>query len=216
MASPFFGKNSELCLAMLLFLVSRNLNLSARSRTSPRGPRLTQHVVTRVAGQIDLEAKNHCRATSWYYQGQRCASSVCRASFSPAVQQHRPPPSQPRISTVRCISPASSTAVAVQPLLPRKSPACRAVAPPAALKPRLPRRSHVLFHCYAGPSDPPPAAATTTGPGRRRRYCRRRPRPGSRSGQRPRRRRRRLRLPARVGGAGRPAPTGAQWGRRVP
>ena len=60
MASPFFGKNSELCLAMLLFLVSRNLNLSARSRTSPRGPRLTQHVVTRVAGQIDLEAKNHC------------------------------------------------------------------------------------------------------------------------------------------------------------
>ena len=32
MASPFFGKNSELCLAMLLFLVSRNLNLSARSK----------------------------------------------------------------------------------------------------------------------------------------------------------------------------------------
>ena len=60
-AWPFFGKNSELCLAMLLFLVSSNLNLSSRSRTSPR---LTQHVVTRVAGQIDLEAKNHCRATS--------------------------------------------------------------------------------------------------------------------------------------------------------
>ena len=183
MASPFFGKNSELCLAMLLFLVSRNLNLSARSRTSPRGPRFTQHVVTRVAGQIDLEAKNHCRATSWYYQGQRCASSVCRAAFPPAVQQHRPPPSPPRISTVCCIkrgqqhgSPArrAKGPPAAPQLRPqRKSPVCRAEVPStaprppgaspaaqlpcphAAQQPRTPRRSTVRCAEAAQQFHPP-------------------------------------------------------------
>ena len=159
MASPFFGKNFELCLAMLLFLVSHNLNLSARSRTSPRGPRLTQHVVTRVAGQIDLEAKNHCRATSWYYQGQRCASSVCRASFSPAVQQHRPPPSPPRISTVRCISPVSSTAAppaAQKARPPRRSSARSAKAPSTAPKSRL---IQLLCGLPIPPLPPPPPPA---------------------------------------------------------
>ena len=176
-------------------------------------PRLTQRVVTRVAGQIDLEAKNHCRATSWYYQGQRCSSPVCSGASSPAVQQHRdcPPPSPPRISTVRCISPASSTA-----------------APPAAQKARPPRRSSAR-------SAKAPSAAPKSRPIQllrgsfRSPPCRRhRHRPGpspsllpspSPPGQSPRTaaqaakakaasRRRRAR-------GSRPAPTGARWGRRV-
>ena len=179
-------------------------------------PRLTQRVVTRVAGQIDLEAKNHCRATSWYYQGQRCSSPVCSGASSPAVQQHRdcPPPSPPRISTVRCISPASSTAAppaAQKARPPRRSSARSAKAPSAAPKSRpiqLLRGSFRSPPCRRHRHRPGPSPSLLPSPSPPGQSLRTARTVAQAAKTKAASRRRRAR-------GSRPAPTGARWGRRV-
>jgi hypothetical protein len=123
--------------------------------------------------------------------------------------------------------PASPTFPPPGPPWPLSPQGCQAAALVAPLCfPSLVTPSHQfdLFNRYAGPADRRrihlPAAATTTGPGRR--YCCRCPRPGRRRGQRPGRRRRSVSLHGRAAPGrrcrargSRPAPTGAQWGRRV-